>query len=367
LLSPQEAAREILARRKARTDLLAFTKYTMPSYQEAPHHKMIATLLESVALGLTSRAMIFMPPRHGKSELASRRFPAYYLGRFPQSEVIAASYNSDIAADFGRDVRSIVNSDEYGAVFPGVTLRPDSKAADRWHTSGGGAYRAAGIGTAMTGRGADLLLIDDPIKDREEADSELRRGRVWDWYRSTAYTRLSPNGRVVVIQTRWHEDDLSGRLIERMQAGGDDWEILDLPAIGADGRALWPERYPLDRLEAIKGTLGQREWSALYQQRPQPDEGGYFQRGWFKEWTKKPPQLNIYGTSDYAVTDNGGDYTVHRVWGVDPDGDIYRLDGWRDQTPTGPTTATAGQRPATIGGRCDPTAGRSFRITAGST
>lgn len=275
--------------------------------------------------------MIAMPPRHGKSELASRRFPAWFLGRNPGKEIIAASYNSDLAADFGRDVRSIVNEREYQALFPGVVLRADSKAADRWHTSTGGAYRAAGVGTAMTGRGADLLLIDDPVKDREEADSEIRRERVWDWYRSTAYTRLSPEGRVVVIQTRWHEDDLSGRLLEQMAQGGDQWEILSLPAIKS-GEALWPDRYPVSHLEAIKRTLGQRDWSALYMQRPQPDEGGYFKREWLKEWTEKPKHLRIYGTSDYAVTDGDGDYTSHRVWGVDDKGDIYRLDGWRGQT-----------------------------------
>lgn len=292
---------------------------------------MIADRLEAVERGELKRLMIFMPPRHGKSELASRRFPAWFLGRNPSAELIAASYNSDLAMDFGRDVRGIVKETEYQALFPGVGLRQDSKAADRWHTDTGGAYRAAGVGTAMTGRGADLLLIDDPVKDREEADSELRRQRVWDWYRSTAYTRLSPEGRIVVIQTRWHEDDLSGRLLEAMKGGGDQWEVLSLPAIH-DGEALWPERYPLARLQAIKATLGAREWSALYMQSPQPDEGTFFQREWFKTWDEKPKSLRIYGTSDYAVTDDGGDFTVHRIWGVDDKGSLYRLDGWRGQT-----------------------------------
>jgi predicted phage terminase large subunit-like protein len=327
LPSPQEAAAELLRRREARRDLIAFSRYTLPTYEEAGHHRMIADRLEAVERGDIKRLMIFMPPRHGKSELASRRFPAWYLGRNPKAEVIAASYNSDLAADFGRDVRGIVNSEEYRRLFP-VELRQDSKAADRWHTSEGGAYRAAGVGTAMTGRGADLLLIDDPVKDREEADSELRRERVWDWYRSTAYTRLSPNGRVVVIQTRWHEDDLSGRLLEAM---ADDWEVLSLPAVLSTGEALWPERFPLDRLDAIKRTVGPREWSALFMQRPQPDEGTFFQRQWFGEWSELP-KLSLYGTSDYAVTDSGGDYTVHRVWGVDSEGVLYRVDGWRGQT-----------------------------------
>ena len=324
--SPQEAAQELLRRRAARNSLIEFARYTLPTYEEAAHHLMIAKRLEAVERGEIKRLMIFMPPRHGKSELASRRFPAWFLGRNPQAEIIAASYNSDLAADFGRDVRAIVASEECRRLFE-TTLRPDSKAADRWHTNEGGAYRAAGVGTAMTGRGADLLLIDDPVKDREEADSELRRDRVWDWYRSTAYTRLSPQGRVVVIQTRWHEDDLAGRLLE----GSDHWEVLSLPAIGSDGRALWEERFPLERLHAIERTLGPREWSALYMQRPQPDEGTFFQRGWFSTWDVLP-KVRIYGTSDYAVTDEGGDYTAHRIWGVSSDGGLYRIDGWRGQT-----------------------------------
>lgn len=309
-----------------------FTRYTLPTYEEAPHHRMIADRLEAVERGEITRLAIFMPPRHGKSELASRRFPAWYLGRNPKAEIIAASYNSDLAMDFGREVRAIVGDPEYHALFPGIYLRADSKAADRWHTSRGGAYRAAGVGTAMTGRGADLLLIDDPVKDREEADSELRRQRVWDWYRSTAYTRLSPGGRIVVIQTRWHEDDLSGQILGQMGRGGDQWEVLSLPAISPAGEALWADRYPIDRLEAIRSTVGPREWSALYMQRPQPDEGTFFQRDWFKTWTERPKALRVYGTSDYAVTDSGGDYTVHRIWGVDENGGLYRLDGWRGQT-----------------------------------
>lgn len=331
-MTPAAAARELLARRAGRADLLNFARYTMPTYDEAPHHRLIADRLEAVERGEIDRLAIFMPPRHGKSELASRRFPAWFLGRNPEAEILAASYNSELAMDFGRDVRGILRETEYQKLFPGVELRQDSQAADRLKTQQGGGYKAAGVGTAMTGRGADLLLIDDPVKDREEADSETRRARVWDWYRSTAYTRLSPGGRIVVIQTRWHEDDLSGRILEQMGRGGDQWEVLSLPALSADGVALWPQRYPAERLQAIKNTLGSREWSALYMQRPQPDEGTFFERGWLKTWEKKPAELQIYGTSDYAVTDQGGDYTVHRIWGVDHKGDIYRLDGWRGQT-----------------------------------
>lgn len=271
--------------------------------------------------------MIFMPPRHGKSELASKRFPAWCLGRNPKRQIIAASYNSDLANDFGRNVRNLVAEPEFGQVFPGVTLAPDSQAAMRMNTNHGGTYVAAGVGTAVTGRGAHIALIDDPFKDREEADSERRRELVWDWYRSTLYTRLMPGGAIVLIQTRWHEDDLAGRLLED---GGDTWDVLELPALDEAGEALWPEWYPVDALHRIKAAVGPREWNALYQQRPQPDEGSFFKREWFTPWAALP-QCRYYGTSDYAVTDGGGDYTVLTIWGIDSRGDIYRAAQWKGQ------------------------------------
>jgi predicted phage terminase large subunit-like protein len=321
-----------LARRElARRRLVDFIRYTFPNYQAAAHHHLIADRLEAVERGDIDRLMITLPPRHGKSELASRRFPAWFLGRNPDLSVIAASYNSDLANDFGREVRNIVSSQEYGAVFQ-TALAQDSKAANRWHTQTGGAYVAAGVGTAVTGRGADILLIDDPLKDREEADSEIRRQRVWDWYTSTAYTRLAPGGRIIVIQTRWHEDDLSGRLLAEMKNGKDRWELLSLPAIGSDGMALWPDRYPLPALERIRANIGSRDWSALYQQSPAPEEGLYFKREWMRHYVARPEHLRVYGASDYAVTADGGDYTVHVVVGVDPLDNIYVLDIWRQQT-----------------------------------
>lgn len=319
------AVRATLARRS----LLRFTEYTNPLYSRAGHHERIAAKLEAVERGEIDRLMIFMPPRHGKSELASKRFPAWCLGRNPRRQIIAASYNSDLANDFGRNVRNLVAEPEFGHVFPGVSLATDSAAANRMNTNHGGAYVAAGVGTAVTGRGAHIALIDDPFKDREEADSERRRELVWDWYRSTLYTRLMPGGAIVLVQTRWHEDDLAGRLLE--QEGG-QWEVLELPALDADGKALWPEWYDEAALERIRATIGPREWSALYQQKPQPDEGTFFRREWFTEWGKDRPPLHYYGTSDYAVTEGGGDYTAHRIWGICSKGDIYRVAGWRGQT-----------------------------------
>lgn len=286
--------------------------------------------------------MITMPPRHGKSMLASEFFPAWYLGRNPDHYVVTATYAQELADDFGRKVKNQIEDATFQAIFPGVGLADDSKSAKRFHiegqiggyehsTSQRGAFYAVGVGGPLTGRGAHLLLIDDPVKNREDADSEIIRKKTKDWYTSTAYTRLMPGGRVVVIQTRWHESDLSGWLLEEHQHEG--WVCLDLPAINDAGEALWPEQYDVPALEKIKLAIGARDWSALYQQRPSPEEGNYFKADWLKPYTHEPDRktLRIYGGSDYAVTADGGDYTVHAVVGLDPEGRMYLLDLWRKQ------------------------------------
>lgn len=326
--------RELESRIAARAHLLDFVLFTMPRYEIAEHHRLIAEHLERVERGEILRLMIVAPPRHGKTELVSKRAPAWFLGKRPDRQIIAASYGQDLSRDFGREVRNIVASSEFHRVFSSVSLAEDSTAADRWHTSQGGAYIAAGVGTAITGRGADLLLIDDPVKDRQEADSELMRERVWDWYRGVAYTRLQPGGAVVVVQTRWHEDDLAGRLLAMQAAGGPDkWTVLHLPAISNAGDALWPGRYPLEALRRIRDTIGPRDWSALYQGAPAPETGDYFKAEWLQTMPAPPrEQLMVYGASDYAVTDKGGDYTVHIVVGLDAAENMYVLDIWRGQS-----------------------------------
>lgn len=315
----------------AKTGLIAFTEYTFPQYRTASHHALIAEKLEQVERGEIDRLMIFMPPRHGKSELATKRFPAFALGRDPTRQIIQASYNSDLATDFGRQVRNIVATQRYQNVFK-TELAVDSKAANRWNTSDGGAYVAAGVGTAVTGRGANILIIDDPLKDREEADSENRREMIWNWYTSTAYTRLMKGGAIILIQTRWHEADLAGKLLEAEAKGGDKWVKLILPARMSDGQALWPDEFDLEALNRIERAIGPRDWSALYQQEPSPEEGTFFQREWFNRHRGAPPGFNIYMCSDYAVTEGGGDYTEHAVWGVSPTGRIYQMDWWYGQT-----------------------------------
>lgn len=315
-----------------KTSLRSFTEYTFPQYETAPHHTMIDDALEAVEAGQCDRLMIFMPPRHGKSEKASKRFPAWALGKKPGRQIIGASYNSDLATDFGRSVRNIVNERKFQNVFEDVTLATDSKAANRWNTNHGGCYVAAGVGTAVTGRGADIFLIDDPLKDREEADSETQREKVWNWFTSTAYTRLMPGGAVILIQTRWHEDDLAGRLLEAEAKGGDTYEKLILPALGPNGEALWPERYPVPALERIEKAIGPRDWSALYQQQPSPDDGTFFKREWFKRHAAVPMNVSRYLCSDYAVTEGGGDYTEHGLFAIAPDNTIYIEDWWAGQT-----------------------------------
>lgn len=276
--------------------------------------------------------MLLMPPRHGKSELASRRFPAFYLGRHPERQIACVSASAPLADDFGREVRNLIQSEEFRALFD-LRLAEDSQAKGKWHTKQGGIFYALGIGAQFMGRGADVLLIDDPFASMADALSEVERKGVWDWFQGTAYNRLQPGGAIVLINHRMHEDDLSGRLLAQQAAGGDRWEVVELQAIKDDGTALWPEAYPIESLERIRRNTQPRFWSALYQQRPAPEEGDYFKADWLKTYTSLPPrsEMQVYGGSDYAVTADGGDYTVHAVVGLDPEGRMYLLDVWRRQ------------------------------------
>jgi predicted phage terminase large subunit-like protein len=328
------AKQELLTRKKARQEMVSFSEFTNPLYATAPHHRKIAAALERVERGEIDRLMLMLPPRHGKSELASRRFPAYALGRDPARQLISVSATSDLAADFGREVRNIMSGEPYHALFPDTSLAADSQAKGKWHTSSGGIYFSVGIGGAVLGKGANILLIDDPFASMEDALSETRRQAVWDWYTGTAYNRLQPNGAIIIIGHRMAEDDLQGRLLDAQAAGGDQWEVVELPAIDAHGGALWEEAFPLPALERIRRNTLPRFWSALYQQNPVPDEGSYFKKDWFHYYDTLPDKstLRFYGASDYAVTQDGGDFTVHVVVGLDPEGRLYIADLWRGQT-----------------------------------
>ena len=284
-ISPKEAKQELAKRELARRKLGWFIKYNFEVYDENWHHRLIIEKLEAVERGEIRKLMIFVPPRHGKSEIASINFPAWFFGRNPKKSIIAASYNSDLAISFGRKARNIVASQEYKNLFPSVSLAEDSKAAGQWITNQGGEYTAVGIGGGTTGRGADVFLIDDPVKDKQEAESPVIQERNIGWYRSVARTRLSPKGARVIIQTRWHDLDLAGQIL----ATEDDWEIVDLAAIAPKDEeyrkadeALWPQKYSIDELLAIKKELGIELWSALYQQKPISEESQVFKRHFFK-------------------------------------------------------------------------------------
>lgn len=322
--------------------LISYAAYQWPDYKDAAHHRLIARHLEAVERGDITRLMITMPPRHGKSMLASEFFPSWYLGRNPDHYVVTATYAQELADDFGRKVKNQIEDPSFAQIFPGVSLADDSKSAKRFHIEGRngglehattqrGAFYAVGVGGPLTGRGAHLLLIDDPVKNREDAESELMRRKTKDWYTSTAYTRLMPGGRVVIIQTRWHEDDLAGWLQDNHKHEG--WTVLNLPAINDAGEALWPEQYDIESLSRIKRALPPRDWSALYQQSPSPDTGDYFKKEWIHPVDNIPPRetMTVFGASDYAVTANGGDYTVHVIVGLDQDDRLYLLDMWREQ------------------------------------
>ena len=294
--------------------------------------------------------MIFMPPGSAKSTYASELFPPHYIGRYERNCIISASYAKQLSLRFGKRCRNHVSSRLYRRVF-GFGISRDSSAKDEWETERGGEYVATSIDGGITGRRADVILIDDPVKGRKEADSVAHRDTAWNWYVSDVRTRLKPGGAIVIIMTRWHEDDLAGRILPpdyRGQSGkirardGEVWEVVSIRAEAEEddplgrkpGEWLWPEWFVPGMLAHEKIVQGPRNWNALYQQRPAPEDGDYFKREWLRWYDSAPARatLKIYGASDYAVTAAGGDWTVHLVVGVDPNDDIYILDMWRGQT-----------------------------------
>lgn len=361
-------AARVLARRR----LLQFTQMTHPSYSAGWVHDDICRRLEKFSREVTERKsprlMLLMPPRHGKSELASIRFPAWHLGHNPTHELINVGYNMDLPMKFSRKVRELMRDPQYQAIFPGAVLNQDSQAAEEWSLQGGGGFLAAGVGGGITGKGAHVLIVDDPIKNQEEADSALVRDRLWEWYQSTAYTRLAPGGGVLVIETWWNDDDLAGRLQLAMAENpeADQFEIIKYPAIseaweyrdnqtgvihrfaeeidtsnpplGVSSQlqllrpkdfCLHEDRYPVDALHRIKHTLYPRIWSALYQQNPVPDEGMYFQKQWFKSQRGFPATygLRIYTAWDFAISEKQqNDWTVGVTMLQDENDVLYVLD-----------------------------------------
>ena len=338
-LSPSQAAALLLHRRLIRKDLTAWCIEALQSsgHRPARHHQLLLDNLAAIERGDIDRLMVLMPPGSAKSTYVSTLFPPWYLARHPDHAIVAASHTAELAERFGRRVRNIVN--EHSATL-GLELAADIQAANQWETTQAGEYFAVGVLGAVTGRRADIVICDDPVKSRAEADSETVRERVWEWRKADLLTRLKPGAKIVLVMTRWHEYDLGGRLLAEMDAGGRRWEVLRLPMeaeaddpLGrAPGDPLWPEWFTDDMRADAKRDA--RTWSALYQQRPAPDTGTYFDRDWLRPTNSIPRRedMRIYGASDYAVTANDGDWTVHVIIGVDPDGRLWLLDLWRNQT-----------------------------------
>jgi predicted phage terminase large subunit-like protein len=300
-----------------RTDLSAYAAALWPPFEMARHHRTLIDALERVESGIFDRVMILMPPRHGKSLITSTLFPAWYLGRHPDKSIIASSYGQELASDLGRRVRGFVSDPLHRAIFPDCAISDDSDSVHRFHLTQGGAYFAVGAGGALTGRGADLLLIDDPIKGREDADSAAVRRSLQSWYESTAYTRLQPGGAVIIIATRWHESDLVGWLLK--EHAGEGWKVISMPALAEtneswrkEGDPLWPEKFPLDTLIRIKGAIGSSAWASLYQQRPAPEEGNIFHRDWWRRYSEAPAQHQrlIFSLDCAYKTGKANDYSV---------------------------------------------------------
>jgi hypothetical protein len=273
--------------------------------------------------------MLLCPPQHGKSEASSRKAPAYILGRDPKEDIISVSATAELAEGFGRDVRNCVSSEEYKRIFPDTLLAEDSQARGRWNTRDGGSYYAVGVGGHLFGRGG-MAVIDDPVGSWTDAQSQLQKDNVWEWYRGTLYNRIRPGKPIILIQHRTAEDDLAGRLIEQQNHGGDKWTIVELPADVND--PPWPERYDREALERIRANTDPRQWSALYMQNPTPDEGIFFKREWFKLVDPKGLKGHKYTTGDFAVTEGAGDFTELATHNYLDSVITLGVDGWRGQT-----------------------------------
>lgn len=328
----EEARREL-----ARRTMGDFVLYVDDNYQMNWHHRLLCDYLDKLACKEIRRLMVFMPPRHGKSELVSRKFPAYLLGRNPDTSIISCSYSADLASRMNRDVQRLIDSEKYSLLFPeshlfGKNIRSTAKGSFLRNSdifeivNHRGTYRSSGVGGGITGMGGEYIIIDDPVKNREDADSATMREKVYDWYTSTLYTRLEKDGCILLTLTRWHEDDLAGKLLKAAQEGADQWTILELPAVceyppkpydvRQEGEALWKWKYDEEALEKMKVTVGSRDWAALYQQHPTPGEGGTFKREWWNYYKVLPNGLYDFVQSwDCTFKDaQSSDYVVGQVW-----------------------------------------------------
>ena len=304
---------------KARNNFIDFVRYVWPSAILGEHHKRMASAFDRIAKGTLKRLIVNMPPRHTKSEFASYLLPAYLMGRNPALQALEATHTAELAVKFGRKVRDLMDSDRYKELFPEVLLKQDSKAAGRWDTNKGGSYFAVGVGGAVTGRGADILIIDDPHSE-QDAMSDLALDNAWDWYQGGPRTRLQPGGAIVLVMTRWGTKDLTARLLKaQANRSADRWEVIEFPAILPSGNPLWPEFWKLEELEAVKASLSAQKWNAMYQQQPTNDEGAILKREWWRVWPhEEPPVVNyIIQSYDTAYSKKEtADFSAITTWGV---------------------------------------------------
>jgi len=319
------------ASRAAYDDLLAFCKHMQPDFLVGAHHKVLAKLLMQIEAGEKDRICVSMPPRHGKSWMVSRFYPAWFIGRNPSKKVMVVSHTTDLAVDFGRDVRNLIASDLFKQVFPTVSLAVDSKSAGRWNTNHGGVFFASGVGSSLAGRGADLLVVDDAHSEQDVLNGNFEVfERAYQWFTYGARTRLMPGGRVAIVNTRWHLDDIIGRVTRDMTNNpkADQYEVVEFPAILESEdpetgevveKALWPEFFSLEDLHRTKASMPAFQWNAQYQQHPTSQEAALIKRDWWNEWVQDDPpdcEYIIMALDAAAETHNRADYTAITTWGV---------------------------------------------------
>jgi len=323
LLAELEKLEKLKTQQQCREKFMAFVNEVWPTFIGGRHHAKMAEAFERVARGELKRLIINMPPRHTKSEFASYLLPAWFLGKYPGKKVIQTSHTAELAVGFGRKVRNLVDTENYHQIFPDLSLSSDSKAAGRWNTSKGGDYFAIGVGGAVTGKGADLLIIDDPHSEQEAALAEINPDiydKTYEWYTSGPRQRLQPGGAIVIVMTRWSKRDLTAQVLKSESLrGGDGWEVIEFPALLPSGNPLWPEFWSLKELSSLKEELPNSKWMAQYQQNPTGDQSAIVKREWWQIWEKEtPPQCEfILQSWDTAFEKTQrADYSACTTWGV---------------------------------------------------
>lgn len=305
---------------RCKDHFLTFVGEMWSAFISGRHHKIMADAFERVANGELKRLIINMPPRHTKSEFASYLFPAWFLGKFPEKKIIQTAHTAELAVGFGRKVRNLVNTEHYQQIFP-TKLSSDSKAAGRWNTHAGGDYFAIGVGGAVTGKGADVLIIDDPHSEQEamQGNPEVY-DRVFEWYGSGPRQRLQPGGSIIIVMTRWSKKDLTGQILANsMKREGDEWEVIEFPALLPSGNPLWEEFWSKKELEAIKAEIPVSKWEAQYQQNPTSEEGAIIKREMWKIWEGEEPPFCDYIIQSWDTAfekNNRADYSACTTWGV---------------------------------------------------